>query len=136
MSNEDKKYNGWTNYETWVVNLWLDNEEGSQRYWAEVAREAYENAKDTPSANARLTGREPFTAKERASFILRERLKSEIEEWNPLAEDANMWTDLLNGALSAVNWQEIATGLLADMPDTTDKDQAGAQGMELENGIV
>ena len=22
-------YNGWTNYETWAVKLWMDNEEGS-----------------------------------------------------------------------------------------------------------
>ena len=24
-----KKYNGWSNYETWAVNLWLDNDQYS-----------------------------------------------------------------------------------------------------------
>ena len=24
----DKKHSGWTNYETWNVNLWLSNDEG------------------------------------------------------------------------------------------------------------
>ena len=28
-------YQGWTNYETWAVNLWLDNEEGVHDYWRE-----------------------------------------------------------------------------------------------------
>ena len=27
-----ERYNGWTNYETWLVNLWMDNEQGSQEF--------------------------------------------------------------------------------------------------------
>ena len=27
----DEKYNGWRNFETWCVNLWLTNEEGTYR---------------------------------------------------------------------------------------------------------
>jgi hypothetical protein len=30
MSDE---YSGWHNYETWVVNLWMNNERGQQDYW-------------------------------------------------------------------------------------------------------
>ncbi len=32
------KYNGWTNYETWVFNLWYDD------YFTEAAAEAYHQA--------------------------------------------------------------------------------------------
>lgn len=50
-----KEYNGWTNFETWNVNLWLDNEQSSQEYWQEQTVNALEHAKDTPSVNFRLT---------------------------------------------------------------------------------
>jgi hypothetical protein len=36
----DETYNGWTNYETFCVHLWLSNEEPSWRHWQAVAREA------------------------------------------------------------------------------------------------
>ena len=34
------EYNGWYNYETWLVNLWMDNDQGSQEMWREHARES------------------------------------------------------------------------------------------------
>ena len=29
MHEKDRKYNGWSNYETWNFKLWLDNDEES-----------------------------------------------------------------------------------------------------------
>lgn len=35
---EDGRYNGWANRPTWLVHLWLTNEEPSYNYWrAEAA---------------------------------------------------------------------------------------------------
>jgi hypothetical protein len=28
-SEKDARYNGWTNYETWAVKLWIDNDEAT-----------------------------------------------------------------------------------------------------------
>ena len=60
-SADEKGYNGWTNYETWCVNLWLDNDEGTQNMVREWARECYEDAVtagptyewDTPASMSR-----------------------------------------------------------------------------------
>jgi hypothetical protein len=85
-----ERYNGWTNYETWCVNLWIDNEEHSQRYWQRQAEEAlwaYEGPDD-------------------AVPILAEWLQDWHAEGKPKAE--GVYGDLLRAALSEVNWHEIA----------------------------
>lgn len=40
---ERKEYSGWTNYETWNVALWMDNDQRSNEYWREQASEIYEH---------------------------------------------------------------------------------------------
>jgi len=98
-----KEYNGWTNYETWVVNLWMDNEEGSYRYWREQAEEAWESAlEDRRYPNQ--------TQAESAKCQLADRLKAEHEESAPELE--GVFADLLNAAMSEVNWYEIAEHMI------------------------
>jgi hypothetical protein len=98
----DKRYNGWTNYETWCVKLWLDNDQETYNYWYDMAMEAWhDNDKEL----------------EPAAHVLRKQLKDEINEANPLAEDASMFSDLLSAALSEVNWYEIAETYLEDLDE-------------------
>ncbi len=100
---EHKEYNGWTNYETWNVNLWLDNEEGTQY----LQREWIKRAKQTPKT-------EVLTRAETTRFILADLVKVFIEDANPLLNTASVYSDLMNAALSEVNWQEIADSILED----------------------
>jgi hypothetical protein len=104
------EYNGWYNYETWAVNLWLDSEESSQNYWNERASLAYETAADSVSAYANFTGREIFSREERAVLALEKQLQSEHEEALPSL--TGFAADLLNAAMSEVNWREIAQHLV------------------------
>jgi len=94
----DKTYNGWTNYETWNVKLWIDNDEGSYNYWRQATMEAIETDDDCDDAK----------------HALAEMLKEFVEENNPLADNADMYTDLLNAAISEVNWHEIASNMIED----------------------
>jgi len=119
----NQEYNGWHNYETWAVSLWMNNEEGSSDHWREQAKDAYINA-DALSAYARFTGNEIFTREEKAAFTLADALKEHFENDNPLT-DASVYSDLLNAALSEVNWNEIAKRYI-DEVDKTEVEEIAA----------
>jgi hypothetical protein len=99
----DKTYNGWTNYETWNVSLWLDNDQGSYSFWNERAQEVYNDAE----ANSYQT-REQTAVNDLAA-----ELKDQIEEASQdmleaSGNSASMFADLLGAAISEVNFYEIA----------------------------
>lgn len=85
-------YNGWTNYETWNVALWLDNDEGGYGYWNEQADEALERARGD---------------KDEATSELASQLSDSLSE-NAPDLGSSCYADLLSAALSEVNWYEIA----------------------------
>jgi len=114
----DKTYNGWTNYETWNVKLWIDNEQSTYDYWREAAQQCFDDAGDGVSAYAKFTDKEIFTREERAVLALEKQLKAEIEEQAPDL-GCSMFADLLNAALSEVNWHEIAKSLIESVDQTT-----------------
>jgi hypothetical protein len=63
-------YNGWTNYETWVVNLWIDNEQGSLEFFREQAKATYDEAAATDT----------WTREESARFHYADWLKEYYDE--------------------------------------------------------
>jgi hypothetical protein len=94
-----EKYNGWHNYETWTVHLWLSNDQSSCDYWRSAARESWESVE----ADA------VFSRSTAARFALADRLKEEIEAGDPIAEaEPSLYSQLLTAAISDVNWDEIA----------------------------
>lgn len=115
--SEDRTYNGWTNYETWAVALWIDNERGNYDYWREEARE---HRKAAPTCSQVING--IWTAEQAAKFNLADQLKEEIRDNAPDTE-ASMYTDLLRGALDEVNWNEIAGNWLSDLEDIEEEEE-------------
>jgi hypothetical protein len=80
-----EKYNGWTNYETWLVNLWLTNEQETEQQLIEIIK----NIK-----------------KDKNEFQKATELKDYVE--NMVSTDkASLQQDLINSALSVVSWLEI-----------------------------
>ena len=108
MEGKDQRYNGWTNYETWTVALWLGNDETTCDYCADVADECKAEAPDSDQVKSGI-----WTVGEAARYQLAERLKEDIESGSPL-EEASMYSDLLNSAIQSVNWKEIASTQLEE----------------------
>jgi len=106
-------YNGWTNYETWNAALWMG--EGSAEYWAEQAQECFDDAEACDT----------FSRAENAAFALAERMEADSDErTEELAGVTGMYADLLNAALSQINWHEIARHYIDDCDQTvSDEDQ-------------
>ena len=102
MSKDEEGYNGWTNYETWCVALWIGNEPESYGYALEITRSVIESA--DPDDKDYVIVNDVCNA-----------LKGWIEDMNPLNDTATLFTDLLNAALSEVNWYEIAGNYIEEI---------------------
>ncbi len=77
-------YNGWSNHETWLANLWLTNDQGSYVLLVE----------------AMSSGDSDFA---RADWLERQ-LKDQLADE---AREASMWNDLLSTAFYRINWVEV-----------------------------
>lgn len=100
---KENTYNGWKNYETWAVKLWMDNCEGDQEFFSEMTKEVIENTE--------IRG-EYLTLEEYQLIDLSDALKEYFVDNQP--ETLGVYADLLGAALSEVNWREIAEVLLND----------------------
>lgn len=91
------EYNGWTNYETWLVNLWIDNDQDEQEYWLERATSLL----DTNYPLMHLADELANSHKEKATDIA----------------SNSVFSDLLQSSLQVVNWREIAQSMLDDIEE-------------------
>lgn len=110
----DTTHNGWKNYETWAVALWIDNEEPSYNKARRMARECAELAaeqKADAEGPALRAGRLVFPRS--ADGMLADRLKEWMEEEMPNL-GGTLWADLLGAAMSEVDWYEIAHNMAGD----------------------
>ena len=108
MTPETREYNGWANYETWSVNLIISNEQ-------DIYNEARELAKDTADNEEN-----PELKRIRVADALKDWVRDAIDgffepasglgygDWKLLAQQ------LVGGALSDVDWLEIADAMLAE----------------------
>ena len=117
-SNE---YNGWTNYETWLANIWLTNDQ----YTVDFLETTWEKEL-LPEAIRHDLDDEDLVE------IMSQLVSNTLEEMTDLAKEANLATDLINAALGEVNTREIAHALI-EWGTVEDKRQQYAEDMEYDN---
>jgi hypothetical protein len=93
----DETYNGWSNYPTWCVNLWLSNDEGLYNETLDKARFASRQADPTNGLAYSL------------KFWITDELLPDL--------GASFAADLLGYAVGSVDWREIADAWLEDIED-------------------
>lgn len=95
------EYNGWSNYETWNVKLWLDNEQGASEEMRDMARRA------------------------KSESDLAKQIEAFVDEFKPDLLDASMFSDLLNAALGEVDWDEIAASYYEEEHEDDEPEEEG-----------
>lgn len=97
-------YNGWKNYETWNVKLWIDNEYNDYQYWRGHARSAW---------GLRDEDLDP----EEQSCNARQMLANELKEWveENMPDVSGFYSDILRANLSEIDYYEIANAMLEDI---------------------
>lgn len=114
---ECKDYNGWTNYETWLVNLWIG--EDSQEYWEERAKEICRQHEDRLDAVRELA----------------DDIRASHEEMAEEIGTIGLLVDLLSGSLQNVNWREIAEHLTEGKPLENEEEEKEEEELSVEEKL-
>lgn len=88
------EYNGWTNYETWLVNMWYD-----QTFYGLITEEYGED----------VSYDQEYDVAESIKYYLEDMVLEEI------SSQAGFVLDLINGALSQINYREIANHVIDEI---------------------
>lgn len=89
------QYNGWSNYPTWNVQLWIDNDEYLSDFIYGTAKEFYDADKESFNRNF--------------SNWLQEYIETEMDESvSEIINGSSMFSDIFGWALEIVDWHELA----------------------------
>lgn len=95
--SENTKYNGWTNYETWCLNIWIDNDQYLHERKEEAIRDVTLN----------------FEGEEQIHELAHD-LELIVDNLKDNALEVGLLSDLLGAAVGNINFWELASHYLDD----------------------
>lgn len=90
-----KDYQGWKNYPTWAIQLWLFNDQATYNFWVSQAK--------------------AYQGQEGGKWKLADAIKESLETDSPFEDSkrtADVYNDLLTWAISQADYGEIAEAFL------------------------
>ena len=96
MTNPNK-YNGWTNYETWLCNLWFDNFEFSDML------DMFDGVEDKADIQIRIED------------YIKEYVEEFVESYLAPGDTHGFIHDMLNSAIQEVDFRDIAEHYVDDV---------------------
>jgi hypothetical protein len=112
--SEHERYNGWTNYETWCLNIWIDNDQYLYERKAELIREVSIHYDDKQVYELSLL------------------LESMVEELKEDVLEVGLMSDLLGGAIGKINFYELAEHYWEDFNEDFKRYQAENEELKQE----
>jgi hypothetical protein len=112
--SEHERYNGWTNYETWCLNIWIDNDQYLYERKAELIREVSIHYDDKQVYELSLL------------------LESMVEELKEGVLEVGLLSDLLGGAIGKINFYELAEHYWEDFNEDFKRYQAENEELKQE----
>ena len=88
-TKKTETYNGWSNYETWLVSLWLDNDQ-----------ETYNKIRNIIKRNGNIS-----------TYAVSKKIQDFVEKM-VFTDKASLQQDLINSAIQEVNFPEIVQSMI------------------------
>ena len=107
-----EEYNGWKNRQTWLVNLWLNNEPSSQQALYDIANDAEELVAGSPAPIYMRADTLMEYIMDR--FYMLESLQKEID--NPFN---GLFLDLINDGIWSADLEAIVSGAVDNYVEAT-----------------
>lgn len=105
-------YQGWTNYTTWAVALWMQNDQGTHEHcWRTLPAAAVAQVAQETEESAEVNGTADAFADEQPRWLLADMLKDHVEMIVDEATGEGLpepLPTLLQAALTEVDWNDIA----------------------------
>lgn len=102
----NERYNGFANFETWAIALWLDNDEATYKHW-----------------QYRAAGARRLADKQTAVEMIANALKTSHDSDVDNLDLPPCWiSDLLAHAFNRVDWLEVAEHIIGDDDDDKGED--------------